>query len=242
MWLETFFLFQRVNLKTACILKACILLFHSISDTFRLPEISFAGFFLCVKESNPKSSPSALINLEWCYQPPHCRLTGALLLPGLGKKELKVCTGKAAQLPAEAEKDPALSSPVSDGPGSASSRFKWRFRLPSCTLSAHQDELSLGPGWCLFVCRFGALQSTTCLVVCPGWALRVVGTGGARALSLLLRPSAGGYAGEGWQPLLLEHSAHAGRDWGVLGVLPRIGGLWDENGGSKGAQGWMQLR
>lgn len=46
-------------------------------------------------------------------------------------------------------------------------------------------------------------------------------------LSPVPHPSAGDCVGEGWLPLPRERSARTGRDWGVLGTLPRRGGLWD---------------
>lgn len=111
----------------------------------------------------------------------------------------------------------------------------------------NQDEPSLRLGRLVFIsiCRFGALRSVTCLVVLPGRSLREVPSqpGGAqgqprppgdgrwwgqgKALSPVPHPSAGGCVGEVWLPLPGERSACTGRDWGVLGALPRRGGLWD---------------
>lgn len=159
-----------------------------------------------------------------------------MLLPALGKKELKVCVGKAAQLPAEAEillftsvwwlgkSQFQIQTPLS--------RLRTKTPLPLFTLR-NQDELVLGLGRLAFIAvhRFGALRSVIWLVELPGWSLRVLpsqpggqprppgdGSRDSSAPCPPPRPSAGGCAGEGWP------------------ALPVLGGTG--SAGSAATEGW----
>ena len=233
-----------------------------------MPEISLFFFFLC-EGTKSQIQPFNTNKLGELQSAPCCRLAGGLLLPalgpGLGKKELKDCVGRAAQLPADAEIYLFLHQCSMAG----ESQFQIQMLLCRPRMKLHptalihplgenQDELSSGLGRWVFisVCWFGALWSVPCPVVLPGWSLRELpsqpGDGGSpdpgdgrwwgKGGLCALRPIPRRWLGRAGCLCRGNNSAHTGRDWGVLGALPRRGGLWDRDGGSAGAQGWMRLR